>query len=76
MNKREISITPDLQQFIDKFQPNKFKLMERGLEVRGINNMHKTIIQAKDLIDRLQLNLTISHNAEMLTYGGFEVINR
>lgn len=73
MIQREMNITPDLQQFIDKFQPNKFKLMAKGIEVRGINNMHKTISQAKELIDRLELNLTISHNAEMLTYGGFEV---
>lgn len=76
MEKKATTITPDLQQFIDKFQPNKFKLMAKGIEVRGINNMPQTITQAKDLIDRLELNLIISHNAEMLIYGGFEVNNR
>ena len=76
MEKREVTITPDLQQFIDKFQPNKFKIMAEGIEVRGVNNMPKTITQAKDLIDRLELNLLVSHNAEMLSYGGFEVNNR
>ena len=76
MERKEISITPDLQHFIDKFQPNKFKLMAKGIEVRGINNMHSTITQAKDLIDRLELNLIVQHNAEMLIYGGFEVNNK
>ncbi|TKC06088.1 hypothetical protein [Pedobacter frigoris] len=76
MEKQATSITPDLQQFIDTFQPNKFKLMARGIEVRGINNMHNTITQAKNLIEKLGLKLIIQHNAEMLSYGGFEVNNR
>ena len=37
--------------------------------------MHSTITQAKHLIERLGLKLTIQHNAEMLSYGGFEVNN-
>lgn len=76
MKKRAANLTPDFQQFIDKFQPNKFKLMAKGIEVRGINNIPKTITQAKDLIDRLELKLIISHDAGMLSYGGFEVNNR
>lgn len=76
MEKQATSITPDLQRFIDTFQPNKFKLIARGIEVRGINNMHNTITQAKNLIEKLGLKLTIQHNAEMLSYGGFEVNNR
>lgn len=75
MEKKEVKISADLQQFIDKFEPNKFKLMARGIEIRGINDMHRTITQAKDLIRRLELNLIVSHNAEMLSYGGFEVNN-
>ncbi|WGQ10608.1 hypothetical protein QG516_02925 [Pedobacter gandavensis] len=75
MKNQETTISPDLQKFINVFQPNKFKLLARGIEVRGINNMHSTITQAKSLIERLGLKLTILHNAEMLSYGGFEVNN-
>lgn len=76
MEKRQVKISPDLQKFIDKFEPNKFKLMARGIEIRGIIDMHRNIVQAKDLIERLELNLVVSHNAEMLSYGGFEVNNQ
>ncbi|MHA4893332.1 hypothetical protein ACXZ1K_01170 [Pedobacter sp. PWIIR3] len=75
MEKQPTKITPDLQRFIDAFQPNKFKMMARGIEVRGITNIHHTINQAKSLIEKLGLKLTIQHNAEMLGYGGFEVNN-
>jgi hypothetical protein len=67
------TINPDLQKFIDKFEPSKYKLVKAGLEVRGVRDMPRNLSQAKELIDRLKLNLTVSHNAEMLTYGGFEV---
>lgn len=69
-------ISPDLQKFIEKFEPNKFKLLRTGLEIRGIRDMPRNITEAKALIERLDLNLIISHDAEMLTYGGFEVHNR
>jgi hypothetical protein len=73
MEKKAIQISPDLQKFIEKFEPNKFKVMAKGIEIRGIYDMHRNIVQAKDLIERLELNLIVSHNAEMLSYGGFEV---
>jgi len=76
MERTEVKISADLQKFIEKFEPNKFKLMAKGIEIRGINDMHRNIRQAKDLIERLELNLIVSHNAEMLSYGGFEVNNR
>nr|WP_294869523.1 hypothetical protein [uncultured Pedobacter sp.] len=76
MEKTQVKISSDLQKFIDKFEPNKFKLMAKGIEIRGINDMHRNIRQAKDLIERLELNLIVFHNAEMLSYGGFEVNNR
>ena len=75
MEKRETRTSADLQKFIDKFEPSKFKLLAKGIEIRGVNDMHRNITQAKDLIERLELNLFVSHNAEMLTYGGFEVNN-
>ncbi|ETZ19148.1 hypothetical protein [Pedobacter sp. V48] len=73
MEKTETKISADLQKFIEKFEPNKFKMMAKGIEIRGINDMHRNIAQAKDLIARLELNLFVSHNAEMLSYGAFEV---
>ncbi|WGQ10680.1 hypothetical protein QG516_03300 [Pedobacter gandavensis] len=75
MKNQETIISSDLQLFINSFQPNKFKLLAHGIEVRGINNMHSTITQARNLIERLGLKLTIQHDAEMLSYGGFEVNN-
>lgn len=73
MEKTQVKISSDLQKFIDKFEPNKFKVMARGIEVRGINDMHRNLRQAKDLIERLELNLIVHHNADMLSYGAFEV---
>jgi hypothetical protein len=72
----EANISLDLQKFIDKFEPRKFKLLKKGIEIRGIRDMPRNITEAKNLIDRLELNLVISHNAEMLIYGSFEVNNK
>jgi hypothetical protein len=63
----------DLQKFIEKFKPERYKLLERGLEIRGVIDMHGAIAQAKVIIARLGLKLKILHTAEMLTYRGFEV---
>jgi hypothetical protein len=71
----EVKVSADLQQFIEKFEPSKFKLMTKGIEIRGINDLHRNINQAKDLIEKMRLNLVVSHNAEMVCYGGFEVNN-
>jgi hypothetical protein len=73
MENNGVSIKSDLQQFIDKFEPIKFKIMARGVEIRGINDLHRNITQAKEIIERLKLKLAVSHNAEMLSYRGFEV---
>jgi hypothetical protein len=73
MGKPEVKISSDLQRFIEKFEPNKFKLMSKGIEIRGIGDLHRNISQAKELIDRMKLKLIVSHNAEMVSYGGFEV---
>lgn len=75
MKNTEVKISSDLQKFIDKFEPNKFKLMAKGIEIRGINDLHRNITQAKELIEKLKLKLIVSHNAEMVCYGGFEVNN-
>jgi len=75
MENNPTKISTDLQQFIDKFEPSKFKLMARGIEIRGMNDIHRNITYAKEIIERMKLNLTVSHNAEMLSYRGFEVNN-
>jgi len=76
MENKPGKISTDLQKFIDKFEPAKFKLMAKGIEIRGIhNNIHRSISSAKELIEKMNLKLTISHNAEMVSYGGFEVNN-
>ncbi|WP_316824147.1 hypothetical protein [Pedobacter miscanthi] len=63
----------DLQKFIDKFEPNKFKMMAKGIEIRGVNDIHRNIAEAKALIEKLKLALTVDHNAQMVSYGAFEV---
>lgn len=63
----------DLQCFIEKFQPTKFKLMAKGVEIRGAVNLHHAMKEARMLIERFKLSLTVNHNAEMLSYQGFEV---
>ncbi len=75
MQNNQIKVSPDLQQFIDKFEPSKFKLIQSGIEIRGINDIHRNVTLAREIITRLNLRLTVSHNAEMLSYRGFEVNN-
>ncbi|WP_316817223.1 hypothetical protein [Pedobacter nyackensis] len=74
MQKKENNISSDLQKFIEKFEPNKFKMLARGIEIRGNSDLHRSIIFAKELIERLKLKLTVHHSAEMALYGGFEVV--
>lgn len=63
----------DLQKFIKEFEPRKFKVLPNGIEVRGIVDIHKSLTEAKTLISRYNLNLSVSHTADMLSYRGFEV---
>jgi len=69
------NMTTDLQLFIEKFEPNKFKIITKGIEIRGINDLPRNINQANQIIQKMGLKLIVSHNAEMLSYRGFEVIN-
>ncbi len=70
------AISTDLQIFIEKFEPSKFKTLASGIEVRGINNIALNITRANELIEKLKLNLKINHTADMLMYGAFEVKQR
>lgn len=68
------TINEDLQRFIEKFEPNKFKMLARGIEIRGNSDLHRSITFAKELIEKMKLKLTVHHSAEMAMYGGFEVV--
>jgi len=46
----------DIQIFIEKFEPSKFKMRSSGIEVRGIKDIHKSISFAKEVIEKLKLN--------------------
>lgn len=66
-------LNDDLQQFMDIFKPDKFKLTSKGLELRSIVDLHGDITIAKAIINKLGLKLSVLHTAEMLTFRGFEV---
>lgn len=75
MQKTTTQISGDLQKFVDIFQPSKFKLLTRGIEIRGNNDLHRSITAARELIEKMKLRLKVEHSAEMAMYGGFEVIH-
>ncbi|MDN3588673.1 hypothetical protein QWY86_18470 [Pedobacter aquatilis] len=72
MNEQKV-ISKDLQKFIERFQPNKFKIISSGIEVRGMMNIHQAIELARKVIEKFKLDLVIRHDADMVGYGGFEV---
>ncbi|WP_448635814.1 hypothetical protein [Pedobacter panaciterrae] len=75
MKNTEIKVSADLKKFIIKFEPNKFKMLTRGIEIRGINDLHRSIELANALIESLKLKLVVHHSAEMAQYRSFEVVN-
>ncbi|WP_293789713.1 hypothetical protein [uncultured Pedobacter sp.] len=72
MNK--MTQTSDIEKFIEKFEPSKFKRLSRGIEIRGIKDLNKSIIFANEVIEKLKLKLSVAHSAEMAMYGSFEVV--
>ncbi|MGE7484997.1 hypothetical protein [Pedobacter suwonensis] len=66
--------TSDIEKFIEKFEPSKFKRLARGIEVRGIKDLNKSIVYANEVIEKLKLKLSVAHTAEMAMYGSFEVV--
>jgi hypothetical protein len=63
----------DLQQFIGKYDPSKFKELKNGIEVRGVYDLHGAMNKARELIIDLSMGLEVVHNAEMAAYKAFEV---
>jgi len=47
MNKNTELNSADLKKFIEEFQPNKFKVIKGGIEVRGMNEIHRNLSEAK-----------------------------
>jgi hypothetical protein len=72
MEKEIVNI--DLQKFIKAFDPNKYKILRTGIEIRGLSDIHRGMTFAKQLIENMKLKLFVRHTADMTTYGGFEVI--
>jgi hypothetical protein len=50
-------------------------MLTRGIEIRGINDLHRSIELANALIESLKLKLVVHHSAEMAQYRSFEVVN-
>lgn len=73
MEELNLTANSEMLKFMNEFKPAKYKLLKKGLEVRGIINIHDNIIEAKAIIQSLKLRLVVIHSAEMLTYRGFEV---
>lgn len=73
MKKAAENTSTDLEKFIEKFDPQKFKMLARGIEIRGMHDLHRSITFANELIEKMKLNLRVHHSAEMASYGGFEV---
>lgn len=42
--------TTDLQKFINKFQPSKFKQLKNGIEIRSVQNIEEASFKASSLI--------------------------
>jgi hypothetical protein len=66
-------VSADLDRFIDKYQPSKFKRLSKSIEVRGVNDLEGAMNKARQLILDLKLKLVVINDAEMASYKAFEV---
>lgn len=63
----------DLQIFIEKFQPSKYKELKNSVEVRSVNDVEKASNKATELIKSLKLELAVVRDASAASRGAFEV---
>ena len=63
----------DLQIFIEKFQPSKFKELKNSVEVRSVNDVERASNKATELIKSLNLELVVVRDASAASRGAFEV---
>lgn len=66
-------MTKDLQKFIKVFDRDTMKQLKDGVEYRGIKNLDNAVSEARSLIDKSNLKLRVIANADMASYGAFEV---
>lgn len=63
----------DLERFINKFSPSKYKQLKNGIEVRSVGHLPDSMSKARSLIIDLSLGLEVVHTAEMASYKAFEI---
>jgi hypothetical protein len=63
----------DIQIFVDKYQPAKFKALKNGIEVRSVQNVDEARIKAASLIKSLELGLVVVRDANAACRSAFEV---
>lgn len=63
----------DLQLFIKKYQPSKFKELKNGIEVRSVKDIEDASKRATQLIDSMSLGLVVVRDAIMAERSAFEV---
>lgn len=63
----------DLQIFIEKFEPSKFKELKNSIEVRSVSDVESASNKARDLIKSLGLELVVVRDASAACRGAFEV---
>jgi hypothetical protein len=63
----------DMQKFLDKFQPSKFKQMRGRVEIRSVNNLEEAQNKAREVINQYGLGLVVVRDAEMAANRTFEV---
>jgi len=63
----------DLQIFIEKFQPSKYKEMSGKIEVRSVYNLEEAQNKAREVIKEYGLRLVVVRDGEMAANRSFEV---
>ena len=63
----------DLQIFIEKYQPSKFKELKNGIEVRSVKDVEEASKRATGLINSMSLGLVVVRDAIMAERSAFEV---
>jgi hypothetical protein len=63
----------DLQIFIEKFQPSKYKQLKNSVEVRSVHDIESASNKATELIKSLNLGLVVVRDASAACRGAFEV---
>jgi hypothetical protein len=68
-----ILVKSDLDVFIEKYQPSKFKKLKNSVEVRSVVDVESASNKATELIDSLSLGLVVVRDASAACRGAFEV---